>query len=100
MVRLNFEANDASINEVENNFGLTVYPNPSSNETNVSFVADNEEVSIVITDMAGKEVYSSVSEASVGNRNVAINTSVFNSGVYVIKLSSNNSVAIKNLIVK
>mgnify|MGYP003948777787 CR=1 FL=1 len=99
MVRMNFQ-DYSSINEVESNFGLSVYPNPSSEETTISFVADNEDVSIVITDMAGKEVYSSVSKSSVGTRNISINTSNFNGGVYVIKLSSNNSVAIKNLIVK
>ena len=85
---------------IENNFGLSVYPNPSSNETTISFVADNEDVSIVITDMSGKEVYSSVSSSVSGTAKVSVNTAEFNSGIYVVKLTSNNSVAIKNLIVK
>ncbi|MDG1842490.1 MAG: T9SS type A sorting domain-containing protein [Crocinitomicaceae bacterium] len=99
MVRMNFQ-DYSSINDVENNFGLSVYPNPSSNETTISFVADNEDVSIVITDMSGKEVYSSVSSSVSGTAKVSVNTAEFNSGVYVVKLTSNNSVAIKNLIVK
>ena len=99
MVRLNFQ-DYTSINEIENNFDLSVYPNPTSDEANISFTAENEDVTIVITDLAGKEVYTTTSKSSAGVRDITVNTANFNSGVYVIKLTSNNAIAIKNLIVK
>ena len=99
MVRLNFQ-DYTSINEIENNFDLSVYPNPTSDKANISFIAENEDVTIVITDLAGKEVYTTTSKSSAGVRDISVNTANFNSGVYVIKLTSNNSIAIKNLIVK
>jgi hypothetical protein len=99
MVRLNFQ-DYTSTNEIENNFDVSVYPNPTSEEANISFTAENEDVTIVITDLAGKEVYTTTSKSSVGVRDITVNTANFNSGVYVIKLTSNNAIAIKNLIVK
>ena len=93
MVRMNFQ-DYSSINEVENNFGLSVYPNPSSNETTISFVADNEDVSNCNYEYVRKRSLFFCFFFCFRTAKVSVNTE-FNSGVYVVKLTSNNSVAIK-----
>jgi hypothetical protein len=71
------------------NFGLTVAPNPSSEDIDVSFrLAKSSTVKISIIDFSGKEILTQAEEKlQVGNysRNLKINQ--FQSGTYILNLN-------------
>lgn len=100
MVRLNF---DPSLSVSESDFatGVTSAPNPFGNETKVSFNLKNDAaVSLVVTDMAGRTVYSVASaNMTAGNQTISIDGAGLNAGVYNYSLKVGDSV-ITNRIVK
>jgi serine protease AprX len=66
-----------------------VYPNPFINELKLDiYQPANGEVSIMITDVTGREVYSSHSELSKGTHYLSIPTSALYAGTYFIKTVS------------
>jgi hypothetical protein len=68
---------------------LNVFPNPSSASLNVSFnIENNENAQLSIVDMTGKVVYNE----NVADGRTQINISALNSGVYYLRISSNNFV--------
>ena len=101
MVRMNF-LNDLGLNEIENTFGLSVYPNPTNGQANVSFKLNTEtQVVISITDLAGKVAYTNNLGTTVsGAHNVAINTDALSNGVYMVNVLANGVVSTQKLIVR
>ena len=101
MVRMNF-LNDLGLNEIENTFGLSVYPNPANGQANVSFKLNTEtQVVISITDLAGKVAYTNNLGTTVsGAHNVAINTDALSNGVYMVNVLANGVVSTQKLIVR
>jgi hypothetical protein len=87
MVRMNFDPT-LSVNEVENAFGLAVYPNPASDVITVSLnKATTATISIV--DLAGKVVKTS----SMNGLTTSINTSDLSNGVYHVTITDGTTVA-------
>jgi len=100
MVRMNFDP-AVGIKEVENTSKLTVYPNPANTSATVSFdVANGTEVSVNVTDLSGKVVYSNNLGSVKGAQKVSLNTEVLNSGVYMVNVTMNGAVSTKKLVVK
>jgi hypothetical protein len=93
---LSVENTTMSLNKVE------LYPNPSSDVTNLSFnLAGQSEVNITITDLSGKVVQTlNQGVMNTGKHDVSISTSSLKSGAYIITLTSEGSVATKRLIVQ
>lgn len=99
MVRMNFSP--ASINEVENNFGLNVYPNPANTTATVSMQLSNEaDVTINVSDLAGKVVYSNSLGMVNGTQNVTVNTDALTSGVYMVNVSVDGVISTQKLVVR
>ncbi|WP_317896721.1 GEVED domain-containing protein [Aurantibacillus circumpalustris] len=73
--------------------GLTVYPNPTHGEFSIE-TANTFEKSIEIIDVAGKVVVKSTSSAEV----VKLNLKDFSSGIYYVKIQSNNSVDVVKVV--
>ena len=94
MVRMNFDP-AAGINEVENNLGLTVYPNPASDVINVSL---NKEINATITllDVSGKVVRTQ----SLNGISTSINSASLNSGVYFVTINDGTSVSTQKVVIK
>ncbi len=69
----------------KNNFTLYGnYPNPATNETNIKFaVAQATEVTISVTDMAGRTVKTMKQNCAAGTHTVPVNTSDLASGEYL-----------------
>ncbi len=100
MVRLRFVA-PAGLNEIEGLTDVTTYPNPFNNETNVAFkLKNNAEVSLIVTDMTGRTVYTVASvNMTAGEQTIAIDGSAFKAGIYNYTLSVDGK-TITNRIVK
>ncbi|MDQ3048325.1 MAG: T9SS type A sorting domain-containing protein, partial [Bacteroidota bacterium] len=76
----------------------TVYPNPSTGNFNIHILNVTGKMVISISDAQGKEVYSSL-EKLTGDFNKNINLDGFAKGMYAIKLSTENNVIIKKVII-
>jgi hypothetical protein len=94
MVRMNFDP-VASINEVENTFGFSVYPNPASDVINIS-LNKTTNASISVIDITGKVVKT----LSLNGLTTSVNTSNLMSGVYYVTITDGTSVATEKVIIK
>ncbi len=100
MVRMNFDP-VVGVNEVANNNGLKVFPNPANSSTTVAVEVSNaSEVAITIADLAGKVVYTNNLGTVKGTQKVNVNTEALNSGVYMVNVSVNGAVSTEKLIVR
>jgi aminopeptidase N len=70
-------------------FGLNVFPNPSSDEINVSFqLTKNAIAKLSIIDFSGKEIYIGQEEKlPQGNHSQRINIDQFSAGIYIVNLN-------------
>ena len=94
MVRMNFDPS-VGINEVENNLGITVFPNPANEVINISL---NKEVSATLSllDVSGKVVRTQ----TLNGISTSINTASLNSGVYFITINDGTSVSTQKVVIK
>lgn len=70
--------------------GVSVYPNPASNSTNLSIeLSQNESVNVLVLNSIGQEVYSSKSNNfDAGVNTITLNTENWAAGVYHINIST------------
>jgi hypothetical protein len=94
MVRMNFDP-VLSINEVENAFGLNVYPNPANEVINVS-LNKSTNATISVVDVAGKVVKTS----SINGLTSTINASDLTNGVYYVTITDGTSIATEKVVIK
>ena len=94
MVRMNFDPS-VGVNEVEDNLGLRVFPNPANEVINISL---NKEVSATITllDVSGKVVRTQ----ALNGISTSINTASLNSGVYFVTINDGTSVSTQKVVIK
>jgi hypothetical protein len=79
---------------------LTVFPNPTSGELNISFsINNNDNINIEIYNMMGQNVYNERLTNFIGNYNKTINTKPLSKGVYFLKVTSSSGISIKKIIV-
>ena len=77
------------------NFGITVYPNPIINILTVNIGA-NTNVGIEISDLSGKVIFKTTAQ----NQKTEVDLSEYASGVYLIKLDTENGTAIQKVVKK
>ncbi len=100
MIRLN-DLNDLSVNELPSNFGLSIYPNPSSDVVSISFdLATSSDVIIAIEDIQGKTIENIRLNQVNGVYNHNLDVSKFNAGVYFVKMNANGEYSTKRFIKK
>ena len=94
MVRMNFDPS-VGVNEVEDNLGLRVFPNPANEVINISL---NKEVSATLTllDISGKVVKTQ----ALNGISTSINTASLNSGVYFVTINDGTSVSTQKVVIK
>lgn len=94
MVRMNFDPS-VGINEVEDNLGLTVYPNPANDVINVSL---NKEINATVTllDVSGKVIKTQ----EMNGLSTSLNTASLNSGVYFVTVTNGTSVSTQKVVIK
>ena len=91
------EENTSSLrNELANEFSINVYPTPASERTNINIKGLNRDAQIIVSDMQGRIVWSD----ETFENNYELNTSNMQSGVYFIKITSENIVKTQKIIVR
>lgn len=86
------------INEVENNYSVSLYPNPTSESATLSVKGLNEQATIIVTDQTGRVI--STSKLTSGQETMEVETSNLASGVYYVRIQTANSVRTEKLIRK
>ena len=101
MVRLNFDPTLSADEIADVATNVLASPNPFNNETNVSFNLKNSaEVSLVVTDLAGRTVFTSeAATMNAGTQVITIDGSAFGAGMYNYTLTIEGK-SITNHIVK
>ncbi len=101
VVRLDFKDYTA-VNEIEALSNVSVFPNPFNNETTISFnLKNNAEVSLIVTDMTGRTVYTVASEnMTAGEQVIAIDGSAFKAGIYNYTLSVDGKTTTNRIVKK
>ena len=80
--------------EQEANTDFSIYPNPVSNQMNITSATEMTQVEIF--NQLGQRVYSQV----VKNTYFNLNTSEFNSGVYYVRITTDQGVATEKVMVR
>ena len=63
---------------------FSIYPNPSKSKLNISLVQNNNATKVEVFDILGKRIYSQ----SLSSMNSSINVLRWNTGVYLVKITS------------
>lgn len=99
MVRLS----DAPLSVDENALqaNLSVFPNPASDNANVTFELNNtQNATVVVTDLSGKAVATIPVTSVIGKNKVEINTTEFAAGIYTVTLTTEGASATQKLVVR
>nr|MBA3901222.1 T9SS type A sorting domain-containing protein [Bacteroidota bacterium] len=81
--------------------GITIAPNPSLGIFNVMFSnIDNKDIALEIYDAKGKLVYLSLDKQISGNFVKHVDLSVYSTGLYLLKVNSENEVRNFKLLIK
>ncbi len=90
-----------NLNELQNEIGLSIYPNPAQNELNVSFELFTEgNVEVQVFDMMGKTILGKlVGQSATGKQIVRLNTESLRNGTYVVRVQAGSNTIVKKLII-
>lgn len=64
---------------------LSVFPNPSTDEVNVTFNTNKEKTTIEVFDIEGRLVMTDETTREIGQNTVKINVSNFSQGIYIVR---------------
>ena len=87
---------NSGIAEVENEYSIALYPNPTSENATLSVKGLNEEATVIVTDQAGRVI--STTKLALGQETMEVETTKLASGVYYIRIQTANSVRTEKLI--
>ena len=87
---------NSGIAEVENEYSIALYPNPTSENATLSVKGLNEEATVIVTDQAGRVI--STTKLALGQETLEVESSKLASGVYYIRIQTANSVRTEKLI--
>jgi hypothetical protein len=90
------------INENEAVSSFNVYPNPATENVEVSYaLKNNSTVNVTITDLSGKVVYASnLGNKAAGAHALNVNTTTFSNGIYVVNFATDNAVITEKLVIR
>jgi len=80
-----------SVNEVESNTDISIYPNPANDEVTITNVKPNTQVTIF--DLNGKAISQEILN---GNQSLSIN--YLQSGIYFIRIKTEKGIVVKKLV--
>jgi hypothetical protein len=84
---------NVSVQEIEGFDQLTLYPNPTSNNFNIQWNSNsNELVQVRIADITGKIVYQNSHAVSVGMNTLEMDSQTWANGYYTIELNVNDRI--------
>ncbi|HLP13747.1 MAG TPA: T9SS type A sorting domain-containing protein [Flavobacteriales bacterium] len=92
--------NNVSIVEIDNVFGLTVYPNPNNGEFTVNFNgAMNKEFKLRLTNAIGQVVYTENLRGTGSKLSVVVKVKDVQTGMYNLTLTSEGTEVIKKVVI-
>jgi len=94
---ISFNTDVTSVNDINENNFISIYPNPSNGTFNIRFKNTEEEVTVFVSDMTGKILYSEVLNTS---EKQILRLNSFAKGVYFIKFNISGKIVVSKLIVK
>jgi hypothetical protein len=94
-----FKTGVLSLDEL-NTIALNVFPNPATDEVNVSFEASNADYSISLMDLQGRVVNTQSFSNLSGTQLISIATDSVSKGSYIVVVSSNGVKTTKNVVIK
>ena len=91
---------DVNVQESSFENSLNVYPNPSSGEINIDFLLGSDKnVNMELFDAVGKKINISVeNKFHSGNNSLKFDMRTYPSGIYLLKVKSDNSVLTKKIV--
>ena len=95
---INISQTSGVININTNDLDINVYPNPAVEQTTLSITVEHaSDVTVFVTDMMGRVVYSTISAMTTGNNTLNIPTALMPAGVYTIKASVEGNTVTRQL---
>ncbi|NOQ75477.1 MAG: T9SS type A sorting domain-containing protein [Crocinitomix sp.] len=73
----------STVGIAENEFGISLYPNPAQNQIIITSANNEIEGNLIITDLAGRTVYSEIIQS---NGNHTIDLAKLERGIYIVSL--------------
>jgi len=97
---INLGANTTGVSEINNQINnLIIYPNPNSGNFYLEYnLITNEAVTILMTDVLGRVVYTIENKAPIGLNKQELNT-ILKNGIYTITLKTRSTTVNKKIIV-
>ncbi len=96
--------NATGINELASSAGVSVFPNPFANNTNITYqLINNSKVDLTLTDVLGKElVLQSLVNQTAGRHEVSVNAGDLHlsKGMYFVKLKTDAGLKFVKVVVK
>ncbi|MFT5165714.1 MAG: extracellular elastinolytic metalloproteinase [Saprospiraceae bacterium] len=88
------------INDPAATVAMSIFPNPTDDQVNLSITSqDNQNVTLSIVTLDGKEVIAKNIETSTLTQTFSIDVSALPAGFYFVKASTNNEVVIKKIVI-
>ncbi len=88
------------IDEVANNYELTIYPNPNDGNFTLSFnSAEKADYQIDLKNALGQSVYTEIVNGFLGNYSKVLSLQGYGKGVYTISISNNKHRSVQKMIV-
>lgn len=99
---LYYEADNVGISENDDVFNnLNIYPNPASQQLNLSFVSQaSDQVNISLVNMTGTKVYENVVQPNNAEFSSTIDVSGFAKGVYILRINSDEQDMVRKIIIE
>lgn len=90
--------NSTGISAIDENNGVSIFPNPASDEVNITFGYNmNETTTIEITDVAGRLVKTTSVENPMQGQTIKLNVEELNAGTYFISVINKNNKMVSKL---
>ena len=99
---LNFNSNTTAINTINENIGISTYPNPVDKELRLQINTNKyEKISIQLTDLLGKVIIETGSFNTIDNYfEKTMNIESIESGIYIVKINISGQSYMKKIIKK
>jgi len=80
---------------------LSVYPNPFTFSTKITFESDNEKnVLLIVKDVLGKTVYREEYPTRIGKNSISFFKDNLGSGVYILAIQNSKELISKRFVIK
>ncbi len=94
--KFNCNGTTVNTNEILNSTSLSIYPNPFTSQTTISFSEIQKHTTIKITDVLGKEIKTVILSAA---KNLTIEKGEMSDGIYIVQITDENKNVVNRKIV-